>query len=217
MPRIVAISDTHNHIDFPIPEGDILIHAGDLTGMGRLAEVSRSLAAFGKLPHPFKVFIAGNHDWLAAKTPLLFKELCFDNGITYLEDSGVTIHGLKIYGSPIQPEFHNWAFNKKRGAQIAKYWSMIPNDTQILVTHGPPYGILDEVENVYNPFSGFEHVGCEELLERIHNLPLLKCHIFGHIHRAYGRYVNNNGVVFVNASICDESYNPVNPVQVIDI
>lgn len=209
MTRIVLISDTHGHHDTmdPIPAGDILIHAGDLTKHGALEELSGVAAFFAALPHKHKIIIAGNHDLCFEKNRDLAKRLL--SGTTYLQDKVVTVMGLRIYGSPWQPRFGDWAFNLDRGEPLRERWSLIPSDTDILVTHGPPFGILDitDVERC--------HVGCRDLLEAVHRIQP-KIHVFGHIHCNYG--ITTHGVTtYVNASICDESYNPMNAPIVIDL
>ena len=132
-------------------------------------------------------------------------------GVTYLRDSAVTIEGIKLWGSPWQPWFFDWAFNLQRGPEIARKWDLIPDDTQVLVTHGPPQGVLDETSR-----KPPQSVGCEALSERIAALPLLKLHVFGHIHEAYGTRVRD-GCTFVNASICDVRYSPVNSPVTLDL
>jgi Icc-related predicted phosphoesterase len=202
MLKIVAISDTHGMLNrVIIPDGDVLIHAGDLSGSGTLVDMVKELNLLKKLPHKHKILIAGNHDYLAERNPGLMKTLCTDAGITYLQDSAIEINGLKIYGSPWQPEFNNWAFNVPRG-YLHKYWDLIPDDTNILITHGPPKGIRD-----YAPACG--SVGCEELLSRVTALKNLKLHVFGHIHHSHGTSTLNE-VTFINASTCTESYKPSN-------
>jgi Icc-related predicted phosphoesterase len=119
------------------------------------------------------------------------------------------IGGLKIYGAPWQPRFYDWAFNLNRGVELAEKWRLIPDDIDVLITHGPPHGILDEVPGKF----GYENVGCEELRRRIEEISIngkLKLHVFGHIHCGYGR-AERFGVKFVNAAGCDETYEPVQP------
>lgn len=207
--KLVCISDTHCRMNcVALPEGDVLIHAGDLTFDGSLGEIKQELEIIAAAPHKHKVVIAGNHDW------------CFDNinrkrmektckklGITYLRDEAVTINGVKFYGSPWQPRFFDWAFNVDRGPKIAEKWAVIPDDVEVLITHGPPMGVLD-------PAYRGERVGCADLLDRIVQLKQLKVHVFGHIHPGYGT-MEEYGVKFVNASTCNERYNPVNlPIEV---
>jgi len=100
------------------------------------------------------------------------------NATCYLENSGVEIDGVKFWGSPWQPEFFNWAFNLPRGRRLAEIWALIPDDTEVLITHTPPYGILDRVD------SG-EHVGCEDLRRALQRVKP-KVHVFGHIHEDRG-------------------------------
>ena len=110
--------------------------------------------------------------------------------------------------SPDQLPFYDWAFNLPRGKALAKVWAKIPDDTDVLITHGPPYGILDKTERG-------EHCGCQDLLERIKVIQL-KLHIFGHIHEGYGMF-QDESTTFVNGSVCDADYNPRNAAQVYEI
>ena len=214
MVKIVAISDTHTYEKFPIPEGDILLHSGDISFRGTFPEMNRAMRWLGSLPHKHKVFICGNHDWLGETDPLLMEELAKENGVIYLNDSGVELMGLKIWGSPVQPEFCNWAFNRKRGEEIARHWAKIPDDTQVLITHGPPKDILDWVERMDG---SREYVGCEELRKRVDQLPNLRLHSFGHIHCAAGEYTDPSGKLFVNAAICTEEYKPIQNSHIITL
>ncbi len=209
--RIVCISDTHNcNEQIKVPDGDILIHAGDATITGRVDEIVLFNSWFAKLPHKHKIFVAGNHDWLFETNNKYARGLLSDE-IIYLQDSSVEIEGLKFYGSPWQPRFFDWAFNLMRGAELAEKWKLIPDDMDILITHGPPNGILDEVPRKYF----VENTGCEELRKRVEQIKP-KLHVFGHIHRGYGQ-TEQFGVKFVNASNCDESYEPTQPPIVIDL
>lgn len=216
MPRIVCISDTHNrHDEVFVPEGDILIHAGDATIRGTEQEAENFLSWFSALPHKHKIFVAGNHDWLYEVSNKRARFLTANFNINYLQDSAIEIENLKIYGSPWQPRFFDWAFNLNRGAEIAEKWKLIPEDIDILITHGPPHGILDEVSRRY----WIENTGCEELrkkIEEISTLGKLKLHIFGHIHCGYGT-AENFGVKFINAANCDEEYNPSQLPIVVDL
>ncbi len=213
--RIVCVSDTHNCTDeIDVPEGDILIHSGDATTTGTVDEVKRFNSWFSTFPHKNKIFVAGNHDWLFERDNGSARSL-LSPSITYLQDSFVHIDGLKVYGSPWQPRFFDWAFNLNRGYELAEKWAMIPDDIDILITHGPPYGILDEVPRQW----GIEKTGCEELRKRVDQIAskgTLKLHTFGHIHCGYG-VAERAGVRFVNASNCDESYDPIQPPIVVDI
>jgi Icc-related predicted phosphoesterase len=214
--KIVCISDTHNcNAEIQVPDGDLLIHAGDATIRGTQPEVEDFMAWFAGLPHRYKIFVAGNHDWLFEHDNRFARLLTANFNIKYLEDSFVEIEGLKIYGSPWQRRFFDWAFNLNRGAELAEKWDLIPDDTDVLITHGPPHGILDEVPRKYST----ENTGCEELrrkIEQISQSGKLKLHVFGHIHCGYGEH-SEFGVKFVNASVCDESYAPTQPPIVVEI
>jgi Icc-related predicted phosphoesterase len=190
-----------------VPDGDILIHAGDATIRGTIDEIVFFSDWFARLPHRHKIFVAGNHDWLFQINNRLARTL-LDDEIIYLQDSMVEIEGLKIYGSPWQPWFFDWAFNLPRGAPLAEKWKLIPGDTEVLITHGPPFGILD-----FPP--GETSVGCEMLRLRVEEIRP-KLHVFGHIHHSYGTK-EKFGVKFVNASICDEAYEPTNAPPVFDL
>lgn len=207
--RLVCISDTHNmHLKWPIsiPDGDVLIHAGDATMQGQLPEVRAFSEWFGDLPHKRKVFVPGNHDWgfqMDRKRARTALPEC-----DHLEDCGVVIDGVTFWGSPWQPWFMHWAFNLPRGADLRKHWDLIPQATDVLITHSPPLGIGDWVDRG-------ENVGCEDLLEAVQRVKP-KLHIFGHIHAGYGIY-ERGGTKFVNASLCDEQYRPLNAPIVIDL
>lgn len=207
--RIVCISDTHSleSLLAPLPEGDILVIAGDFTNQGNAFDIKFFSQWLKRQPFKHKLVIAGNHDTSFEYDPYMARPLL--KNCTYLEDSGVTIEGLLFYGSPWQPEFMNWAFNLPRGEQLQAKWDMIPQNTDILITHCPPYGILD-----YANFSG-AHVGDKDLLKRVMSIKP-KLHVFGHIHEGYGTLIKDR-VTFVNAAICDEKNNVKNKPIVIDI
>lgn len=209
--RLVCISDTHNqHKGISLPEGDVLIHAGDATGNGDFREIASFLSWFESRPHPNKILIAGNHDWGFEREPDITALLLKDHpGITYLQDSGCRIGGVRFWGSPWQPWFCDWAFNLPRnGARIREKWNLIPVETDVLVTHGPPHGVLDNLMH-----GG--RAGCEELTIRLASIHP-KVHVFGHIHWGYGQRTTGD-TTYINASICDESYRPVNAPIVFDL
>ncbi|MCU0449145.1 MAG: metallophosphatase domain-containing protein [Bernardetiaceae bacterium] len=203
--RLVCLSDTHGlHGQIAVPEGDLLLHAGDVSRRGELTEIIEFDRWLGTLPHPHKVIVAGNHDFLFEREPHLAASL-ISNAI-YLNDSGVEIGGVRIWGSPISPSFHNWAFNRERGADIRRHWDLIPAGTDILITHGPPQGVLDLT------LDG-QAVGCADLREVVQKInPGL--HLFGHIHEAWGQQ-RLGSTLFVNACVLDR-YQPAHPVVVLD-
>ncbi len=200
--KFVAISDTHGkHTKLILPSGDVLIHAGDISGRGNEVEAIDFLNWFSKQNFEHKILIAGNHDFYFEREPTEQIKKILPENIIYLNDSGTTINKIKIWGSPITPWFYNWAFNRHRGDEIKKHWDLIPVDTDILITHGPVHGILD------NTKSG-QRAGCEDLLNRIKAIKP-KVHICGHIHEAYG-IIEKAGVAFINASVLNEKYELVN-------
>ncbi|SDR77740.1 metallophosphatase domain-containing protein [Christiangramia echinicola] len=191
--RLICLADTHNlHHEIPIPDGDVLIHAGDCTDGGTRNETENFLEWFSSQPHKHKVLVPGNHDFYFEKADNLSK---IPDGIHLLIDSGLEIENLKIWGSPVTPGIHNWAFNRERGNQIRKHWEQIPVDTDILITHTPPFEILDEIG------SGIK-LGCEEL-KRILPIVQPKYHLFGHIHNASGSIIRS-GISYFNLSMLDE-------------
>jgi len=222
MLTIHAISDTHNrHKHFTMPGGDILIHSGDATSQGHLGETIAFLDWFADQDYSNLIFVPGNHDTIFELNPTLMADECKQRNIILLNDSGCEIDGIKIWGSPVQPWFFDWAFNRRRTEEEAKkfgggfikdHWDLIPLDTEILITHGPAHGILDYVPR---PWGTLEHVGCQELLKKVYETQV-KLHVFGHIHYARG-YKYLDGRTFVNAAVLDEDYRPVkgNPFRIV--
>lgn len=205
--RLVCVSDTHGYHDaMHVPDGDVLIHAGDLTKRGTLEEVRAAGDWLTKLPHKHKLVVAGNHDFLFERDPTAARAL-FTHA-TYLEDEAVEIDGVRFYGSPYTPEFFNWAFMLPRGEALRAKWSRIPNDVDVLVTHGPPNKVLDLTVHG-------DHAGCEALAERVAELKP-KLHVFGHIHEGYG--IRDDGSTrYMNASICTFDYRPKNAPMVFEL
>ncbi len=202
MLKLVLISDTHGlHDQLQLPSGDAILHAGDVSSRGTESEIIDFLEWFENLDYKHKIFIAGNHDFFFENNSKEKTASIIPPSITYLNDSGIIIEGVKIWGSPITPWFFDWAFNRKRGTEIKKHWDLIPDDTDILMTHGPVHGILDKTT------MGVA-AGCEELLKKIENSSI-KLHLSGHIHEGYGERMVN-GVRFINASVLDIRYRQVN-------
>lgn len=200
--KITFISDTHGqHDDLQLINGDILIHSGDICNRGTEMEVLKFVNWFREQPFKYKIFIAGNHDWFLENLSAYYLQKLLPKDVIYLNDSGVTIEGINIWGSPIQPTFFNWAFNRNRGEAIKKHWDLIPDNTDILITHGPPFGVLDQTTDARN-------VGCDDLMNTI-KIIKPKIHCFGHIHEAYG-IREFDGISFINASVLDIRYRLVN-------
>lgn len=223
--KVVCISDTHNmHDQLELPSGDILVHAGDATGRGRVEELEEYNRWLGSIKHKYKhiIIIAGNHDWLFAKDQAKARAI-MSNAI-YLEDEMIEIEGRRIYGSPHQPEFCNWAFNVPRGAPLKAIWDKIPQNLDLLITHGPPHGLCDTLRKMVigDDAKGrptyqehMVHLGCEDLYNAvIEKQP--KVHVFGHIHDGYGT-LQVGPSLFVNASTCTEQYRPINPPIIVYI
>jgi len=188
---IVCISDTHElHREIDVPNGDILIHAGDFTMFSKSAAVIRDFNEWlGELPHRHKIVVPGNHEFFLEADST--KRNLISNA-DLLIDEAVEIMGLKIWGSPIT-SLYGGAFGRSSPKDRALLYATIPDDVNILVTHGPPYGVLDRSPG------GLHHAGCPELREAVARLKP-KLHLFGHIHGAHG--IENMGdTLFVNAAL----------------
>ncbi len=212
--KIVAVSDIHM-CDVKTPEADLLLVAGDMTFKGRHFELDWFEEWLKRQPQEHKVWIAGNHELGIEKNPELAEQIAINTGSYYLEDSGIEISGLSIWGSPVTPYFFDWAFNRQRGLDIQKHWMMVPEGTDILITHGPPYGYLD-----FNAQG--DHVGCEDLLDLMNTLSYPpQVMVFGHLHSGYGedehKRADGKVIKLINASSCDEEYRAVNPPVVFEI
>jgi len=219
--RIILISDTHGlHQHIELPKGDILIHAGDCTNIGLRSDLIGFLYWFQNLKgFDTKIFIAGNHDWCFERKPDWLPQFINDENLSqsdcyYLEDNFMTIKDpefsrpIKIYGTPWQPEFCNWAFNVPR-AELYKHWEKIPLDTDILITHTPPQEILDTT-------LGGDTPGCSSLRYYIDEKIKPALNVFGHIHEAYGSKVVGK-TLFVNGSTCTRRYVPSNKPIIIKL
>jgi len=229
--KLVCISDTHTYGPrISVPDGDILIHAGDHTFRGTEFETEEALAWLESLPHAYKLIVAGNHDfffderfpsghvfrsWAITRHRTVAEMLAKFPSVTYLQDSSAEIAGIKFFGSPWVPWFGDWAFNFPRGddgSVALEKRAEIPRDTQVLITHSAPYGILD-AEYGYNASN--PHFGCPALRSRIDELPRLRLHVFGHLHSSYGR-AKLGQIELVNAAINTRDYEPTNEPVAID-
>jgi Icc-related predicted phosphoesterase len=221
--RIVVISDTHNlHRQLQLPEGDLLIHAGDFTISGGghydipvIRDFNDWLA---EQPHPYKIVVPGNHDRYFEDYPHLARELITNARL--VQDEAFEIEGLKFYASPWTPRFGSdyWKFHKRRGSEILAVWEKIPSGLDVLITHGPPMGVLDYVgiqDSGWGTVIGGEHAGDEMLYREVIHRAKPKIHVFGHIHPGYGT-VRYGDTQFYNASQCGDSYAIINRPWVID-
>lgn len=205
MVRIVAVADTHTFQEDlgDLPEGDVFIHAGDLCRGGTLEELAPVAEWIRSLPHPVKIVVAGNHDWSFIRERQRSLELLGPD-VHYLQDSGINALGLSFWGSPWQPAFHDWAFNLPRGEALAEKWALIPEATDVLITHGPPAGFGDR--------SWDSRAGCSELLSALERTrPAL--HVFGHIHQDGGAWTTGPAGMIANVT----TWECERPPTVIDI
>ena len=202
---IVCISDTHwAHRKLHVPGGDVLICSGDIC-MPWIKDLRDFIIWLGNQSHPYKILVAGNHDKLIQRNKDHYLEMCKKNGIIYLEDSGVELYGIKFWGSPWTPLRHrnkNNAFTLTRSELMTK-WNMIPSDTQILITHCPPYGVGDLNTDYYKV--AMYQSGDFGLRKTINRLLALKLHVFGHQHYGRGLYKGSNGVYFANCALVNNS------------
>jgi len=217
--RICAVSDMHGNLNFKVPEADLLLIAGDLCPAMHSAascvhmqqDWLHSAFRFWLLDQPVTevVAVAGNHDWIWETSPQMIPEL--NTNFHYLEDDDISILGLKIYGTPVQLPFNDWAFNREE-KQIQKYWDNIPEGLDILLLHSPPYGILDESHHSNYPP---KRIGSESLLKKIKEVrPNVV--VFGHNHGEHG-IVEQDGIKYINASLLDERYNMSKEPIIIEI
>jgi Icc-related predicted phosphoesterase len=222
--RFVCISDTHGKMDeilHLIPDGDVLIHAGDFTDYGDVGEVIKFNDEMGKLPHKYKLVIAGNHELgFEDGEEMTSRQMAGLNMIgikkayelltncTYLCDRQVDVFGLKVYGAPWHP-MPGYSFYRSRGQALLQKWNQIPPKIDVLVTHTPPLGHGDF--NSWNKLDGIL-AGCAELLNTVEYRVKPKYHVFGHIHQQHGA-TTNGSTTFINASICDHKlrteYDPI--------
>lgn len=227
--RFVCISDTHNYANnLKIPEGDILIFSGDFSYTGKPKEVENFKNFLSSLPHKYKVVIAGNHELTFDKEkyrklrnnpnmksllPEKFEEFITSftegvEGLYYLENSSINLYGYEIYGSPYTPMFFNMAFMKPDD-KLGEIWEKIPENTDILITHGPPKYIGDLTNHNIN-------AGSMTLLNEVQKRIRPKYHIFGHIHEGYGVYYDDI-TTYVNCAIMNVEYYPENLPIVFDL
>jgi len=220
--RFVCTSDTHGYHRDPdlMPDGDVLLHTGDFCPTSKLPDVDKFGAWIAEVIQTKKyrhaIVIAGNHDIPFEHEPKVAQKMLLghDPRIVYLQDQRFDLDGIKIWGSPWQPVFHDWAFNLPRGASLAQKWALIPEDTEVLLTHGPPYGTLDQCPH-FRWRHVMERVGCEALRERLDVLrPAF--HQFGHVHESAGVHEDDH-TLYLNAAFLDGKYLPRHDPHVVDM
>lgn len=234
--KIIAFSDIHanfsksikKEIDSIIENNDIevIICAGDFSSNN--INFYSFLEYFNSFNVKNKIIVAGNHDIdLTNQNSSMNKHIMKEMNIIYLEDSEVIIDGIKFYGTPWTPTFMNWAFMKD-DLELSNIFDNIPEDTDVLISHGPPYGILDETKiiekkrkSIYNNFDykikeTIKSVGSISLLEEVNKRKNIKYHIFGHVHTGYG-YKNIENKNFYNVSLLNDFYKFQNPPTLIEI
>lgn len=201
-----------------MPHGDVLVHCGDITAHGHLREVEAFVAWLAVQPPRHKVFIAGNHDSALENDPAAGHAIAAAAGVIYLDDAGCSIDGVRFWGSPITPRHMDWSFMRDPGADIQQHWDLVPDETDVLITHGPPWGILD---TLYRQGGGAEHTGCPSLLASLSRIrPRL--HLFGHIHEGHGVHpvtdVHSDDVTaFHNVATMNEFYSIANAPVIIEL
>jgi Icc-related predicted phosphoesterase len=216
--KIVAISDTHGfHNKLTVPDGDMLICAGDFSMKAKALDVQEFAEWFNKQPHEFKVIVAGNHD-MACEPWNDWTHETFLPAV-YLNHEEATVGGLRIFGSPFSSSIYEpspWSFDyNPKGPRSEALWSQIPDHLDILITHGPPKGILDKVAKTHPREDA--NVGDVNLLYHVKRA-LPRAHVFGHIHEGAGAYESDCWTTkFYNACICDAKYKPTNPVTVFNL
>ena len=215
--RVLVISDTHGmHRSLPqLPKADVIIHAGDFCNIGSQLDAIKFLHWFNALDYPHRICIGGNHDIIMEKGSESEVRMLVPPGVTYLRESGVTIDGVRFWGSPYTPTFMDWGFMADRGEDIRKHWDLIPNDVDVLITHGPAHGICDTCPN-WDVMGAYQHVGCEELRKAVDRLKP-RVHLFGHVHYSGGDHFVGADTLSINAAICNEAYVPINKPHLFDI
>lgn len=222
--KLVLLSDTHAlHRRVDVPDGDVLVHAGDITRAGELETIYDFSLWLASLPHTHKIVIAGNHDF-----SLDISHSKYDDrarkfierrpNIHYLEDSSITIDGLKFFGSPWVPNLARWAFYDRNCDKFER----APRDVDVLVTHGPPWNNRDGIWEVSKggivlSKTGNMHVGSKHLMRYVAECVRLKLHVFGHVHEGYGASPIGVTPIIVNASTCTRMYEPSNVPIVVEL
>jgi len=200
--KICAIADSHrNHWNIKVPKCDLFFFVGDaeINGILPLHDFNDWL---GVIPAKHKIVVGGNHD---SELERIGKEECkrLLTNCIYLENEFIEVGGFKIFGSPFSPEFNRWSFMRYDN-DLKEIWATIPLETEILITHCPPFGILDQV------LPRDDSQGSRTLKDRVKDVhPYL--HLFGHIHEGFGQYTDGK-TDYYNCSVLDEQYKLTNPI-----
>lgn len=215
--RLVLTSDLHGFLP-EVPPCDLLLIAGDLCPIQnhdcdyQYAWLRYTFIPWlRRVPARQKIFIAGNHDFVFAEQPALIRDLTWPG--VYLEDNGCEWEGINFWGSPWANILPGWPFTAPED-ELQRRWDVIPSETEVLLVHGPPLGIGDEV--IGSLSGAVLHVGSRTLLEAFGRLMALKLVVFGHIHESAGVY-NLGSLPLYNAALMDVHYEPVNSLHVIDL
>lgn len=213
--KIVCLADTHGmHNKINVPDGDILIHCGDIVPNEHPVHYMNFARWFEQFPHQYKILVPGNHDLALEDEPKMFR---YDKFIVLI-DSYIKIKGLQIYGTPYQPHFMDWAFNVYSDKKRIGIFNKMPENLDILITHCPPRGILDK--NKQGESCG------DNVLAEIVKVKKPKYHIFGHIHHSYGMgkhiliddNIDKKDIIeYVNCSVLDDDYKLKNKPIVLEI
>ncbi len=212
--KIIHYSDTHeyNRIFDSAPEANLFIHTGDLTGMGGIPELQEVAEKLQEIQHRYDkmIVIPGNHDWGFQHHEQFMRQIFKD--MVVLINEPYEYEGVKFWGSPITPIFSYWAFMKNADDRYSLF-QQVPEDTKVLLTHGPAYKVLDEVAEIHYDRSRIDNAGCLHLFDRIQQIKP-RLHLFGHIHEGYGhlKFLHTD---HVNSSIMDGHYRPVNKPHLI--
>lgn len=207
--KVVATSDLHLRYDFDVPECDVFIVAGDILGNGSLTQLMDFNIWLGRQKSNFKhcLVTPGNHDKCFQTSLYTCKEILTNARIVI--DEEVEIGGKRFYLSPWTPRFGEWYWMLESPEQSKEVWDKIPEGLDVLVTHGPPFRILDLTDG-----GAPENVGCMFLSDRLAQMPFDKrplYHVFGHIHHSYGRHYGGVRTTYFNVAHCNERYQGVNP------
>ncbi|NDW11925.1 serine/threonine protein phosphatase [Bacteroides sp. 214] len=200
--RLLHLSDTHNlHRQLTnLPTADIIVHSGDISYAGTGKEVMDFIEWFGMLNYKYKIFIAGNHDFCLERKDREIIQQFLPENCFYLCNSGITVENVKFWGIP-------FFFSDDVGGEYFNQTAQIPADTDVLISHRPPLGVLDSANNI--------SYGCPDLLQKVLEIRP-RYHLFGHIHDAYG-VEKSKHTTFINTAIVDEGYQLKNTPFVFDI